>query len=57
MKTMDETAFESANVFGTGAPNDAYSRYFTGKSFLNRACKLIRARGSTRTAGVSAENG
>ena len=35
MRVMDGTAFESANLFGTGAPNDAYSRYFTGESFLN----------------------
>lgn len=35
MKAMEKAAFEVQNVFGTGAPNDAYARYFVGHSFLN----------------------
>ena len=35
MKTKDRNQFESENLFGTGAPNDAYAPYFTGRSFLN----------------------
>jgi len=32
---MTREEFEKINVFGTGAPNDAYAKYFTGKSYLN----------------------
>ena len=35
MKIMNETQFAAANVFGKGAPNDAYARYFIGHSYLN----------------------
>ena len=35
MKAMEKAAFEVQNVFGTGAPNDAYAQYFVGHSFLN----------------------
>ena len=35
MKAMEKAAFEVQNVFGTGAPNDAYTQYFVGHSFLN----------------------
>lgn len=35
MKAMDKAAFEEQNVFGNGAPNDAYAQYFVGHSFLN----------------------
>lgn len=35
MKTTDRAAFEAQNVFGTGAPNEAYAQYFIGESFLN----------------------
>lgn len=35
MKIEDRTAFEKANMFGTGAPNDAFAQYFVGESFLN----------------------
>ena len=35
MKTMDKEAFEKQNMFGTGAPNDAFAKYFIGNSFLN----------------------
>ena len=35
MKYQDETAFEKANMFGKGVPNDAFAQYFTGKSYLN----------------------
>ena len=35
MKTMNQTEFEQQNVFGTGAPNDAFAQYFIGRSFLH----------------------
>lgn len=34
MKYQDEKQFEQVNVFGIGAPNEAYARYFIGHSFL-----------------------
>lgn len=35
MKYLDKAAFDEANVFGTGVPNDAYAEFFVGQSFLN----------------------
>lgn len=35
MKYSNFEQFEQANMFGTGQPNDAFARYFTGRSFLN----------------------
>ncbi len=35
MKYENKTEFEQANIFGTGAPNDAYAQYFSGQSYLN----------------------
>jgi quercetin dioxygenase-like cupin family protein len=35
MRYATREGFESANVFGMGAPNDAYARYFVGHSYLN----------------------
>jgi quercetin dioxygenase-like cupin family protein len=35
MKYTDKNAFEKANMFGTGVPNDNYAQYFKGNSFLN----------------------
>ncbi len=35
MKITDKSSFESVNVFGTGASNAAYARYFIGHSYLN----------------------
>mgnify|MGYP002621419350 CR=1 FL=1 len=35
MKTMDQKEFARENVFGLGAENTAYARYFIGKSYLN----------------------
>ena len=35
MKTMNKEEFEAMNVFGLGASNDAYARYFIGNSYLN----------------------
>ena len=43
MKIMDQTAFEAQNVFGLGAPNDAYAQYFTGQSFLRSSAPPVRA--------------
>ena len=34
MKTMDKTTFEQQDAFGIGAPNEAYARYFIGRSYL-----------------------
>ena len=39
MKTMDQQEFERQNIFGLGAANDAYARYFTGQSYLNPLTK------------------
>ena len=33
--TIDEAEFAKQNVFGKGAPNTAYAKYFIGDSFLN----------------------
>lgn len=35
MKYQDKKSFEKANMFGTGAPNDGFAKYFIGSSFLN----------------------
>ena len=32
--------FEKENIFGLGNPNDAYSKYFIGKSYLNMLAKV-----------------
>ncbi len=40
MKIQNKTEFEQQNLFGTGTPNTAYARYFTGDSFLNPLTKL-----------------
>ena len=34
MKYLDYEPFAQANLFGMGAPNQAYAQYFTGESFL-----------------------
>ena len=35
MKYSDKEAFERANMFGTGVPNEKFAKYFIGDSFLN----------------------
>ena len=35
MKYSNKEDFEKANIFGMGNPNDAFSQYFIGNSFLN----------------------
>ena len=35
MKCMDKHEFEQQNVFGNGAANTAYAKFFIGQSFLN----------------------
>ncbi|HIX33083.1 MAG TPA: cupin domain-containing protein [Candidatus Gemmiger avium] len=35
MKIMDKQEFDRQNVFGLGAENSAYARYFIGNSYLN----------------------
>ena len=32
--------FEKENIFGLGNPNDAYSKYFIGNSYLNMLAKV-----------------
>ena len=39
MKTTDSREFERENVFGRGAENTAYARYFVGNSYLNPLTK------------------
>ena len=34
MKYADKAAFDRANMFGTGAPNDAFAQFFVGRSYL-----------------------
>ena len=34
MSTVSREAFEQQDAFGIGAPNDAYTQYFTGQSYL-----------------------
>ena len=34
-KTTNREEFEKKDIFGVGAPNDAYAQYFAGNSFLN----------------------
>ncbi|WP_165062090.1 cupin domain-containing protein [Adlercreutzia sp. ZJ154] len=33
-KIKDRETFEQVDMFGIGAPNDAYAQYFTGNSYL-----------------------
>lgn len=47
-QTEHQEQFDQANVFGLGQPNTAFSRYFTGDSFLNpltdaKECPLFLA--------------
>ena len=35
MKYETKEAFDKANMFGQGNPNDGYAQYFVGNSFLN----------------------
>ena len=35
MKYSNKEDFEKENIFGMGNPNDAFSQYFIGNSFLN----------------------
>lgn len=35
MKYESKEAFEKANMFKDGLPNDAYAKYFIGQSYLN----------------------
>lgn len=35
MKYETKEAFEKANMFGQGNPNDGFAQYFVGNSFLN----------------------
>lgn len=35
MRYASDEAFEKVNRFGKGTPNEAFSAYFVGNSFLN----------------------
>lgn len=35
MKHMNREEFDKLNIFGIGAPNDAFAKYFIGQSYLN----------------------
>ena len=39
MKYKNKEAFEKANMFGMGVPNEMFSKYFIGNSFLNPLTK------------------
>jgi quercetin dioxygenase-like cupin family protein len=39
MKYMNKSEFEKANMFGLGVPNEMFSKYFIGDSFLNPLTK------------------
>jgi quercetin dioxygenase-like cupin family protein len=39
MKYMNREEFEKANMFGLGMPNEMFSKYFIGDSFLNPLTK------------------
>ena len=44
----DKSEFDKVNVFGLGEPNDAFAKYFIGKSYLNpltdlKKCNLFLA--------------
>ena len=54
MKYESKEQFEKNNSFGTGAPNSAYARYFSGNSFLN---PLTDPKGGLFAANVSFEPG
>ena len=43
MKYQDKAEFEKINMFGTGAPNDAFAQYFIGNSFLNPLTEFGKA--------------
>ena len=34
MKTMERKEFEQQDIFGIGAPNEAFAEFFTGQSYL-----------------------
>lgn len=41
---MNKKEFDNQNVFGQGEPNDAYAKYFIGKSYLNPLAKATDAK-------------
>ena len=54
MKFENRDAFEKVNMFGTGAANTAYAKYFIGDSFLN---PLTDPKGGLFAANVTFEPG
>lgn len=43
MKYTEREEFEKVNDFGTGAPNDAFAKYFVGNSYLNPLTEFGKA--------------
>lgn len=43
MKYVNESDFNSANIFGKGFPNTMFSQYFVGESFLNPLTEFGKA--------------
>ncbi len=43
MKYANREEFEQKNVFGTGAPNTGFARYFVGESYLNPLTEFGKA--------------
>ncbi len=54
MKYMNRQEFEKVDVFGIGAPNDAYAQYFINQSFLK---PLTGGKTSVGVANVTFEPG
>ena len=54
MKFENKEAFEKVNMFGTGAPNTGFARYFIGESFLQ---PLTDPKGGLFAANVTFEPG
>ena len=40
---MNKEEFEKQNIFGIGNPNNAYSKYFIGNSYLNPLTDLNKS--------------
>ena len=55
MKYANREEFEQKNVFGTGAPNTGFARYFVGESYLNPLTEFGKA--SVFLANVTFEPG
>lgn len=52
---MNKEEFEKQNIFGIGNPNNAYSKYFIGNSYINPLTDLNKS--SVFLANVTFEPG